>query len=173
MKSRSEYVAMREQFRPNHLKLIFIAESPPESGQYLYDTGGSTTEMLFSALMKAIEIGPANKISGLQEIQLRGLFLIDATYHPVNDLKKAVRDQVITNDYAHLVRELLQTPDVQHVPIVLIKANVCKLLEPLLMKDGFNVINDGDLVYFPSHGHQQEFQEQLATILERHAIEIV
>jgi ssDNA-specific exonuclease RecJ len=67
---------------------------------------------------------------------------------------------------------LRQTPDVEHVPIVLIKANVCRLLEPMLMKDGFNVINNGGLVYFPACGHQQEFQEQLATILKRSKTEI-
>ncbi len=163
---------MREQFRPNHLRLIFIAESPPKSGQYLYDTGGRMKEYLFSALMKAMEFGPANKILGLQEIQRRGLFLIDATYHPVNGLKGAARNLAITNDYTHLVSDLRQIPDVERVAIVLIKANVCRLLEPMLMKDGFKVINGGDLVFFPACGHQQEFQEQLATILERHPIEI-
>ena len=42
-------------------------------------------------------------------------------------------------------------------PIVLIKANVCRLLEPWLNEDGFNVLNRGSPVYFPSNGSQGEF----------------
>ena len=42
----------------------------------------------------------------------------------------------------------------------MIKANVCKLLEPKLNEDGFNVLNKDRVVSFPSHGQQPVFDRQ-------------
>ena len=50
-------------------------------------------------------------------------------------------------------------------PLVLIKANVCRILEPLLSKDGFSVLNGGRAVYFPSNGRQMEFKKQFSDVL--------
>lgn len=46
------------------------------------------------------------------------------------------------------------------------KANVCKLLQHRLSKDGFNVLNAGRVVYFPSTGRQKDFQRQFEAILK-------
>jgi len=51
------------------------------------------------------------------------------------------------------------------ISLVLIKANVCRILEPLLSKDGFSVLNGGRAIYFPSHGPQTEFKSQFGTVL--------
>jgi hypothetical protein len=55
-------------------------------------------------------------------------------------------------------------PD-KSTPIVLVKVNVCRLLEPRLNADGFNVLNKGVAIYFPSTGGQTKFHEQFANIL--------
>ena len=48
----------------------------------------------------------------------------------------------------------------------MIKANVCRLLEHQLDADGFRVLNNGRVVYFPSTGRQQEFHLQFNQIVE-------
>ena len=53
------------------------------------------------------------------------------------------------------------------VPVILLKANVCRLLEPKLREDGFNVINNGSPIYFPSNGRQPDFHRQFEVILKR------
>jgi hypothetical protein len=52
------------------------------------------------------------------------------------------------------------------IPLVLIKANVCRILEPKLTDDGFNVLNGGRITYFPSTGRQKEFQRQFSAIVK-------
>jgi len=52
------------------------------------------------------------------------------------------------------------------VPIVLVKSNVCRLLGPKLKEDGFNVLNNDQVVFFPSTGRQKEFQRQFSVILK-------
>jgi hypothetical protein len=123
---------------------------------------------LFVALMLQLGISPATKEDGLRALQQNGWMLVDATYQPVDKLEKGSnqdRNAVIARDYPLLVDDLLAlTPD-RSVPVVLIKANVCKVVEPRLSKDGFTVLNGGGAIYFPSHGWQLEFRKQFATIV--------
>lgn len=96
--------------------------------------------------------------------------LVDATYQPVDKLAKHAdqdRDEVIANDYPLLIEDLLGLMPDRSVPVVLIKANVCRKLEPLLSKDGFTVLNGGCPIYFPSNGRQMDFKKQFAAIVAR------
>lgn len=163
---RSEYLSFRRKFEPASVKLVIVAESPPASGKYFYNPEGAVSEPLFSALMLQLGFTPTSRESGLQEFQQRGWVLVDATYEPVNALDDQDRDGVITRDY-HLLRDDLAAmlPD-RSIPIILMKANVCRLLERRLTEDGFNVRNNGRVVYFPSTGRQKDFQRQFSEILK-------
>ena len=50
-------------------------------------------------------------------------------------------------------------------PLVVIKANVCRLVEPRLVRDGFTVLNRGRVVFFPSHGQQGRFHQQFEALV--------
>ena len=93
--------------------------------------------------------------------------LVDATYDPVNAYDERGRNLVIDRDYPELCGDLkrLLATRWREVPLVLIKANVCKLLEPKLKGDGFNVLNMGRIVYFPGFGHQRDFDRQFREIV--------
>jgi hypothetical protein len=60
---------------------------------------------------------------------------VDATYEPVDALDDRDADRVITQDY-HLLRDDLAAmlPD-RSIPIILMKANVCRLLGRKLTED--------------------------------------
>jgi hypothetical protein len=93
---------------------------------------------------------------------------VDATYQPVDKLTKDAshdRDGVIARDYPLLLEDLAKLIPNRSAPIVLIKANVCRILGPLLSKDGFNVLNGDRDIYFPSHGRQKEFKDQFGAVL--------
>jgi hypothetical protein len=169
VKAKAEYLDLREKFRPEKFRAIFVAESPPASGGYFYDPNGRVTEKLFSALMKAIgfKYKEATKTDGLLEFQCRGLFLLDATYRPVNKLPPPDRNNQILEDYPKLLDDLRAIKGIESIPIILVKKDVCRLLEPKLDEDGFNVANQGQLLYFPSHSRERKFQTQLKAILAR------
>jgi hypothetical protein len=107
----------------------------------------------------------ATKEEGLREFQRRGWILVDATYEPVNKLNPSGRDWAIERDYPLLRDDLTELMPNRSTPLVLIKANVCRILEPKLLRDGFNVLNRGAIIPFPSSGRQTEFRRQFATIL--------
>jgi hypothetical protein len=168
VRDRDYYLRLRREHQPEDVKLVIVAESPPASGKYFYDPTGSAKEPLFSAIMLQLGLSPVTKELGLRELQERGWVLVDATYQPVDKLAKDAthdRDEVIARDYPLLLEDLVSlTPD-RSVPLVLIKANVCRILAPLLSRDGFRVLNEGRAIYFPSNGRQSDFKRQFATVI--------
>jgi hypothetical protein len=165
--TKSDYLQLRDRFTPPNPKIIFILESPPASGKYFYNPGGKTSEPLFRAMMKdVLEIEPTSKEEGLKEFAARGFLLIDATNTPVNRTKGKARDDVILGDFELLVTDLRQHagPDTS---IVLVKANICTLFESKLREAGFNVLNHGIVIPFPSSGQQGNFRPAIRQVLRR------
>jgi hypothetical protein len=166
---RAYYLDLRRRFEPPSATLVIIAESPPISGKFFYDPNGKVSEPLFSALMKHLGIQPKTKLEGLDGFQHQGWVLIDSTYEPVNELVPAARDRVIERDYAELRDDLrrLLAARWNQVPLVLIKANVCKLLAPKLEKDEFKVLNKDRIIPFPSNGQQGAFDRLFREIVPK------
>ncbi|MCD6471356.1 hypothetical protein J7K86_02410, partial [bacterium] len=61
----------------------------------------------------------------------------------------------------NLVRDLKKIFKNKKVKIILVKANVCRLLEKQLLNDKFNVINNELVIPFPVYGQQKTFAGQL------------
>ena len=165
-RQRHDYLALRRQFEPATVRLVIIGESPPVSGKYFYNFAGAVSEPLFAALMQQLNHSPTAKEAGLREFQRRGWLLVDATYEPVNRLDRSTRDMVMVGDYPLLRNDLAALLPDRSVPLILIKANVCRLLEGRLRKDGFSVLNKGRVVFFPGTGRQRDFQQQFGAILK-------
>ena len=53
----------------------------------------------------------------------------------------------------------------REVPLILIKANVCRLLKPRLKGDGFNVLNEERIVPLPGNGNQGVFDQRFREIV--------
>jgi hypothetical protein len=165
--TRAEYLSLRAPYMPDERKLVFVLESPPKSGLYFYNPDGRVSEPLFSAIMKdVLEIKPAFKDAGLREFARRGCLLVDATYTPVNhdEISLRERNQRILRDLPVLVNELREYVG-GTTRVVLVKANVCELLESALLSEGFPVVNRGVRIPFPSNGQQGRFREMVRGVL--------
>ncbi len=163
---------MRDAYMPTHLRAIFVLESPPKSGKYFYNPEGSVTEQLFAGMMRFVGIYSAvkSKAEGLRCFRDRGFLIVDASYEPVDGLSGAARDRKIKEGYRSLVRDLNSLNPDKQVPLVLVKANICRLLEQPLQHEGFKVANGGIAPPFPGSGRQREFHERLNRILGKHAM---
>lgn len=163
--TKSDYLDLRNRYIPTGIRTIFVLESPPASGRYFYNPDGAVTEPLFRAMMKdVLGITPSSKEEGLKEFAARGHFLIDATYTPVNRCTDKEKAEIIARDSPALVEDLRNyaKPDTR---IILVKANVCKLLTPRLIDADFNVLNHGVVIPFPSSGRQSEFRSAIQKVL--------
>jgi hypothetical protein len=162
---------MRGRYQPDNFRLVINAESRPKGGKYFYNPDGDVSEVLFVAVMLRLGFTPTSKDKGLREFERRGRILVDATYEPVNPLSDAARDKVIVRDYPLLRADLKELLRDRSVPEVLIKVNVCRILEPKLVVDGFKVINNCVVIPFPSHGQQKKFAERFSAVLKAAGIE--
>jgi hypothetical protein len=172
--TRDDYLSLRRKYEPKPAKLAIVAESPPASasGRYFYNPKGKPSEPLFSALMRQLRFSARTKEDGLAEFQQRGWVLVDATYEPVNkhadsgrNIAISQRNSVIERDYPKLRDDLDRLMPDRSTPIILIKANVCQVLEPKLAKDGYTVLNRGSIP-FPSHSHQKKFHQEFSAVVK-------
>jgi len=162
------YLRIRKKYLPSKLNLLFILESPPVSGNYFYDETGKSTEPLFSAFMKFLSYNPTDKKDGLEHFKSNGYFLVDATYKQVNKLKGKIRDYTILSDYSSLIDDLETLSPKKNVPIILVKANICRMFDERLTERGFKILNKGIIIPFPSHGHQKMFHSEMSKVLSHH-----
>jgi hypothetical protein len=160
------YLELRNRYKPAHIKTVFILESPPASGKYFYDETGLISEPLFSAMMELLSYKPQNKKEGLKYFSSTGHFLVDATYEPVNKLKGRARENTILNSYSDLADDLKNLGNPDTINFVLIKANICRLLQDRLIADGFNVVNKGVTIPFPSTGQQGNFRKMISQVYQ-------
>lgn len=167
MNNKEYYINLRDKYLPEKLKTIFILESPPSSGNYFYNPEGKISEPLFSTMMRCvINFQPTDKREGLRKFCEQGYFLIDATYRLVDKLSPAKKREVIIESYPELVKDLKRTINKKKVKIILVKANICRLLENRLLDDGFEVINDKKVLPYPT-GWQKKFCKQVKQLLRK------
>jgi hypothetical protein len=165
MLTRDDCHALRRTFEPQMAKLLIVAESPPASGKYFYDPTGVVTEPLFAALMRQLKCLQTSKEEGLRAFQASGWVLVDATYSLVSTLSDRGRDAAIARYYPLLRDDLATLSPDRSAFVLLLKANVCRLLDERLTSDGFRVLNRGRMVYFPSNSRQKDFHRQFEAIV--------
>jgi len=166
--NRDYYLRLRKKYLPSKLNLLFILESPPVSGKYFYDETGKTTEPLFRAMMKFLSYRPTDKKDGLEHFKSNGYFLVVATYKQVNKLKGKIRDYTILSDYSSLIEDLETLSPKKNVPIILVKANICRMFDERLTERGFNILNKGVVIPFPTYGQQKRFHLEISKVLAHH-----
>lgn len=163
----AEYIALRNKFIPKKIKAIFILESPPAGHGYFYNPEGRVSEVLFRAFMKAVlHFTPETKQEGLQKLADEGYVLVNPIYTPVNKLSDKEADARILGNYENFKKDLQALIGKTKTPIILVKSNICRLLEKPLLADGFNVINNGVCIPFPLHYHMDTFEKRVQGLLD-------
>lgn len=172
------YAERRGHWRPDHIRLLLIAESAPDDGgdianrRFFYDNDLTGRDGLFREVVRvlfdnpALNSAPQGKVPWLQKLRDRGVYLIDLASAPVNyssprDRTAALEENVRT--VVALVTEL--RPD----SVVLVKKNVFDLLQQPLLTAGLPLIHD-QFIPFPGNGQQKRFRESFASALQGAAV---
>jgi hypothetical protein len=118
-------------------------------------------------MIDVLGIKPVTKDEGLTAFADRGYLLVDATYSPVNyrHLSPQERDALILKDLPLLEADLREHGRLD-TRLVLVKANVCDLLESRLTSRGLSALNRGKRLPFPSTGQQGKFRTMIREVLE-------
>ncbi len=98
-----KYRTAREAYKPERVRVLLIAESPPASGGSFYFEKTVGKDHLFRETMKAVGSWPEgqtlprglDKRPLLKEFQTKGFFLIDTSLQPVDRMLLRRRRQAV------------------------------------------------------------------------------
>lgn len=175
----SEYETLRQQYRPEHINLLLIAESPPPeaskaSSRHFYRSNQvRKDDRLFVNTIKALypeatekteaEIEP-DKEQWLQRFKADGYYMIEALEaSQVHEVTKQQRQDRIREHLPQLLERVkaLASPDTK---IILIKSNVFEVAAEPLRQAGFKVLNT-ELVDYPGRFNQRDYREKLQKLV--------
>ncbi|MGH7726796.1 MAG: hypothetical protein ACREOU_15325 [Candidatus Eiseniibacteriota bacterium] len=188
---RDVFFRLADAVRPSTVQVLFIAESPPQRnrrGRWSYfflpeeRPPGEDPSTLFWALAEVLALPEACGVTYrdafrsrsewkprlLAEFRRRGFWLVDAAKCAVNGVadERRRRDAVVRCAESWLWREL-RLLDPAHV--VLIKANVRDLIEPLLVRWGFGPrIVGTERIPHPGSGQRANFRRLMQRLIGRH-----
>lgn len=159
----------REKYKPESIKLLFIAEAPPEQTErFFYYEKVRDNDWLFLGIVKALcgngnydtKRMRANKKQILETLQQDGIYLMDLCPVP---LKWGIVAELHKNDLIQRL-EAEKAVDKHSTNIVLIKVNVYDCLYRDLKNKNYKVQNKS--IPFPSSGRQKEFAEEMQKALK-------
>lgn len=176
----NSYDTARQKYKPDHIKFLLIAESPPpapethSSRQFYYTDRIRKDDRLFTNTMRALypEAVEASedeleqyKEGWLNRFKVDGWYMIEALEqsqeHKVTKQQRQERIRQALPRLLDRVRELAE-PDTR---IILIKSNVFDVAAEPLRDAGFKVLNH-ELVDYPGRYNQKAYREKLAHLMK-------
>jgi hypothetical protein len=188
---RETFWRMAEAARPERVRVLFIAESPPQKNRrgrwsYFYlpeeRPPGEDASTLFWALAEVLAVPEARgwtyatafrarvtaKTELLAEFRSRGLWLVDAAKCAVNGVPDdSARRGAVARCAEHWLWRELRVLEPEH--IVLVKATVRDLLEPMLTRWGLGprlLVNER--IPHPGSGQRANFRAAMRRLIARH-----
>jgi hypothetical protein len=177
-KNMHPYDKIRQLYRPAHIRVLLIAESPPPeaevpSSRHFYRSDKvRTDDRLFTNTIRALYPETTNvpeaeleqdKGQWLQKLQSAGWYMIEALEESLkHEVTKPQRQELIRKNLPRLVERVRGLAN-QNTVIILIKSNVFDVASEPLRQAGFTVLNTA-LVDYPGRFNQKAYREKLAEL---------
>lgn len=164
--------AARQKYKPDHIKILLIAEAPPkELKRYYYFEQSYHPDSLFIETMNALYHTDrfdttylrTNKASFLNCFIGDGFYLIDACEDPMECTSSSYKRNKIKAELPALHKEVSAIVN-DETKIILISSSVYRTCESSLAE--FNVVNEG-AIPFPGSGHQRQYRRLMMLQLQK------
>jgi len=172
----STYESVRQSYRPEHIKVLMIAESPPpepqvqSSRQFYYTDRIRRDDRLFTNTMRALYPEAADvkeaeleehKREWLRRFSADGWYMIEALEESqVHEVTKAQRQERIAAALPRLVERVRELAG-PVTKLILIKSNVFEVAAGPLREAGYEVLNT-ELLDYPGRFNQPAYRAKLA-----------
>ena len=146
--SASWYEQLRERYRPELLRVLLVAESPPDPGsgqRRFFYSPTLTIDNLYRGVAEAVYgqqegINLRDKPAILERLCCDGFWLTDATDRPVKKMKAAERKATIASSVPRLIERCIELSPERGVLIC--HAKVFSAVAPALRDAGIHVLHD-------------------------------
>jgi len=165
------YINASSRYKPDSIRFLIVAESPPPSGGYFYFDFSTRHDYLFKETMNALGIIPEttdidegfDKAPFLRQFQSRGFFLIDVVNVPINELPKSEKVQVINDAIPGFVEEVKKLDPRW---IIIVRASIFEKVRNSLIAHGLgDRILNTSAIPFPSGGRPAEFRKAFKALV--------
>ncbi len=185
MNAQRRFTEAIRRYRPDPLRVLFIAEAPPafKVNRFFYFTDLTDGDTLFLEMMKVlypVEVGymkdtfrPGSSVKQIRQrkpellrrFQKDGFHLIDAYERPMPDgADTATKTRLMRSTLPGLQRTVQRLVGERHVPIVLIGGVTYSVCAEALRVNGRNIANKA-MIHHPARGNQKLFRSKLKTVL--------
>jgi hypothetical protein len=114
---------LRRSYRPAHVRILFVGESPPASGRFFYQADSGLYRAIRNTFRAAFPALPKDDF--LHSFQTLGCYLVDLCGKPVDRLNSEKRKQACRDGEARLARTLKELrPQIVITVLRSISANV-------------------------------------------------
>lgn len=177
----TSYETTRLRYKPDHIRLLFIAESQPpaadvsSSRQFYRSDRIRKNDRLFVNTIKALYPEVADqteqqiedqKESWLRRFQSDGYYMIEALDESlVHEVTKPQRQDLIRKNLPKLLEKVSELAN-NDTSIILIKSNVFDVVAGPLRQAGFQVLNT-QLVDYPGQFNQRAYREKLIHLINQ------
>ena len=171
----TSYNIVREKYKPETIKLLLIAESPPpapeiqSSRQFYYAERIRKDDRLFVNTIKALYLEAedskepeleAEKEAWLTRLKQDGVYMIEALDDSQeHEVTKKQRQERIANSLPGIMKKVKELAT-EETKIILIKSNVFEVAAEPLREAGYTVLNT-ELVDYPGRFNQRDYREKL------------
>jgi hypothetical protein len=175
-----------EQYRPEVIRLLFIAEAPPafKANRLFYFANLTEGDTLFLEMMKVLY--PSNTgfdrrsfLSGysvklmreqkpqlLERFKRDGYFLIDASEQPMpENANSTIKRSLMRQALPKLIQRVRQNLNDPSTPVILIGGVTYDVCADTLRDAGANVVHNA-MINHPARGGQVRFREKLRAVLK-------
>jgi hypothetical protein len=153
---------LRKSYKPDQIKLLFIGESPPQSGNFFYHKS-SLTSFTSRAFEKVFDRVFSDIHSFLIFFRLSGCYLEDICLEPVDKLPPKERTMMLKDSIEYFSRRLKEySPEAIVIVLKRIESPVKQALRKAKISCPIYTLP------FPGFGHQKIYIRKLRKILKNH-----
>ena len=153
---------LRQRYRPDRVKILFVGEAPPASGRFFYQEDSGLYRAVRDAFLVAFPSLPT--IEFLDAFRASGCYLVDLCGEPVDQMPRSMRMDICRAGEARLARTI---QEFRPMVIVTLVRSIRAIVSRSQAAAGWS----GPHLELPYPGrwkrHRVEFQRQLVPVLSK------
>lgn len=157
------YENLRNLFKPNEVRVLFVGESRPAKGNFFYMGNSNLARYTRLAFESALGKQFPDMLSFLYCFSKSLFFLDDLCPEPVNHLPNWERHAQHLENIPLLAERLAEA---QPSYLIVTPMAICAAVEEAVNLSGIELL-DQCVLPFPAQGHQQEYVNQLTEFLNQ------
>ena len=158
------YEKLRERYRPERVRYLLIAESPPDPGdgkRRFFYSPALTIDNLYRSVAQAVygerdDIDLRDKPAVLDRLRQDGFWLIDAVEYPVNKLANSARARAIEEGVPRLIERCIELAP--ECGVIVCHSKVYEATARALQDAGVAILHD-EALPFPLGNWRARFVE--------------